>query len=88
LAARDTRDTINTRPESTIAPAQFDTTGTAVFAVFERPECHSLQDSDYEPESSEDDEWYSEEIGNHETRQKWKRIHQTGTECTRGKKSK
>ena len=67
LVARDTRDTINTRPESTIAPAQVDTTGTAVFAVFERPKCHSLEDSDYEPESSEDNEWYSEKIGNLET---------------------
>ena len=79
------RETINTRPESTIALAQFDTTGMAVFAVFERPKCHSLEDSDYEPESSEDDEWYSEKIGNLETRQKRKRLHETETECIRTK---
>ncbi len=44
LAACDMRETIKTRPESTVAQAQFDTTGMAVFAVFERPECHSLED--------------------------------------------
>ncbi len=58
----------------------------AVFAVFQRPKCHSLENSDYEPVSSEDDEWYPKKTGNLETRQKRKRLHETETECIRTEK--
>ena len=79
MAPLNTRDTINTRQDST-------NTETPLFVVFEKPDCPSVEDTDHEPESSEDNELYSDEIGNNVTRQKWKRLHETGTECTRSKK--
>jgi hypothetical protein len=79
LAPLNTRDTINTRQDST-------NTETPLFVVFEKPDCPSVEDTDYEPESSEDDELYSDKIGNNVTRQKRKRLLETETECTTSKK--